>query len=64
MKYIVDELFLTKYKELFDEYGCHTSRCGLSDFWGNVDHCTCGYLTSIRELRELELRTVFKFEKS
>ena len=60
MKYVVDELFLSLYKEIVDDYVSHYANCE----YPYTEFCTCGLTEKIRKLRLLEKEHVKKYEKS
>ena len=61
MKYIVDESFLRGMSDCIRKYGHHKSSCGLSDFWGYDDYCSCGYSKMCKSLKQLEPLTVTEY---
>lgn len=49
MKYLVDEIYLKKYKKLVEGYIQHDTHCD----WYMTECCDCGMSDRIRELQQM-----------
>jgi hypothetical protein len=50
-RYVVTEELLNFARQIMNE-NPHKPHCALNDFWGNIDHCTCGHPSTIRKYIE------------